>query len=276
MKSILNKCAVILFAIGCIISTIPANAQSGDEVVATVNGEEITQSNLKFAADRLGDAIGHLSEDQKTEVLTGILVDLVLLAQAGKEKGLEQTEEFKQGIEFLTTQSLRDAYFETHVSALVKEEDVKAKYDTQVANEGGEKEVKASHILLETEAEANEVISELNNGGDFAELAKIHSTGPSGPNGGDLGFFGKGRMVPPFEEAAFSLVVGDYTKEPVETQFGWHIIKVFETRTQPAPAYEEVAEQLRQEAIRVKYDEVLNELKSKANIEYTESGESAQ
>ena len=270
MRYFSYRIAVVLFAIGCIISISPSHAQSNDTVIATVNGEEITVANLKFAAGRLGDAIGHLTDEQKNEVLTGILIDLVLLAQAGKEKGLEQTDEFKQRMEFLTTQSLRDAYFETHISALVSEEDIKSTYQEQVANEGGEKEVKASHILLESEAEAKDVIEELNNGGDFAELAKERSTGPSGPNGGDLGFFGKGRMVKPFEDAAFSMVVGDYTKDPVQTQFGWHIIKVFETRTQPAPAYEEVAEQLRQEVVRVKYDEVINDLKSKANIEYTE------
>ena len=271
MQNFKIQSAVCLLAIGCFIFVSAAYAQSSDDVVATVNGEEITQSNLDFAANRLGDAIGHLTADQKTEVLTGILVDLVLLAQAGKEKGLDQTAEFKQSMEFLTTQTLRDSYFEQHISALISEDDLKVKYDEQVANEGGEKEVKASHILLETEAEAKDVIVKLNEGGDFAELAKEFSTGPSGPNGGDLGFFGKGRMVPPFEEAAFNLVVGDYTKEPVETQFGWHVIKVFDTQTKPAPAYEEVAEQLRQEAIRVKYDEVLSDLKSNATIEYTGS-----
>ena len=273
MRNFTLLSTVFLFVIGCIILTPSVFAQTNDAVVATVNGEEITQSDLEFAANRLGDAIKHFTEDQKNEVLTGILTDLVLLAQAGKEKGLEQTDEFKQRMEFLTTQTLRDAYFETYISALVDEEEIKSEYETKIANEGGEivVGVKASHILLKTENDAIDVIKKLDASEDFAELAKQHSTGPSAPKGGDLGFFGKGQMVPPFEEAAFNLVVGEYTKEPVQTQFGWHVIKVFDNQTEPAPAYEEVAEQLLQVAIREKYDEVLSGLKSKANIDYADS-----
>ena len=105
--------------------------------------------------------------------------------------------------------------------------------------------VRARHILVETEDEAKAIIAELDKGADFETLAKEKSTGPSGPAGGDLGYFSRGRMVPEFEEAAFALDVGAYTEEPVQTQFGWHVIQLNETRIKEAPTLEEVRDELR-------------------------------
>jgi peptidyl-prolyl cis-trans isomerase C len=124
--------------------------------------------------------------------------------------------------------------------------DIKARYDKEVAATPPEEEISARHILVETEEEAKALITELDAGKDFAELAKEKSTGPSAGQGGDLGFFTKGRMVPEFEAAAFEITPGEYGKEPVKTQFGWHVIKVEERRETAPPAFEEVADQVRQ------------------------------
>jgi peptidyl-prolyl cis-trans isomerase C len=113
----------------------------------------------------------------------------------------------------------------------VSDADIKARYEQEIAAVPPEEEISARHILLETEEAAKAVIAELDAGKDFAELAKEKSTGPSAAQGGDLGFFTKGRMVPEFEAAAFdALTPGEYGKEPVKTQFGWHVIKVEERR----------------------------------------------
>ena len=125
----------------------------------------------------------------------------------------------------------------------------------------------ARHILVKTEDEAKAIIKELDDGADFEATAKEKSTGPSGPNGGDLGFFGKGQMVPEFETAAFALDKGSFTKEPVQTQFGWHVIKVEDKRPQEKPKFEDVAAQLRQQLIRERYETVMAELKADTPVE---------
>jgi len=127
--------------------------------------------------------------------------------------------------------------------------------------------VRARHILVKDKAEAEAVISELQGGADFAELAKKRSTGPSGPNGGDLGYFPRGAMVPAFESAAFALEAGSFTQTPVQTQFGWHIILVEEKRIAEAPTIEELAPQLRQNLISQNLGRLLDSLRSNARIE---------
>ncbi|MEP3274752.1 MAG: peptidylprolyl isomerase [Stappiaceae bacterium] len=255
-------------ALGIAVVTTPVVAQDAtpDKVVATVNGQEIKQSSMDFAASQFKQTLDRMPEDQRHQVLVDVLVDMVLLAQAGKEQELDQTPEFKERANFLMTQSLRDAYFAKNIDGQVSEADVKARYDKEFADYKGEAEISASHILVEAEDTAKEIIKELDGGKDFAELAKEKSTGPSGPNGGDLGFFGQGRMVKEFETAAFALEEGTYTKEPVKTQFGWHVIKVDSKRTQPAPAFDQVEPQLRQALIREKFDEIMTKLKSDASI----------
>ncbi len=125
---------------------------------------------------------------------------------------------------------------------------------------------RARHILVKTEAEAKKIIAELGDKGDFAAAAKKHSTGPPGANGGDLGFFSDGMMVPEFSKAAFALKTGEFTKAPVKTQFGWHIIKLEERRKAEAAPFNEVAPKLRQELGRKAYEKVVGDLRAKAKI----------
>ena len=130
------------------------------------------------------------------------------------------------------------AFLSKYVQKNISEESVKASYNNYIADETSREEIKASHILLDTQNEAVEVIKMLNNGDDFAEVAKNKSTGPSGPSGGDLGWFKRGQMVPPFENAAFSLGQNEISQKPIQTQFGWHVIKIFDKRIPEAPSYE--------------------------------------
>ena len=147
----------------------------------------------------------------------------------------------------------------------VTDEKLRQMYDGQVAD--GAEEVHARHILVKTSDEAVAIIKELDGGADFAELAKEKSTGPSGPRGGDLGFFGKGQMVPSFEEEAFALDAGAHSRNPVKTEFGFHVIKVEERRSAAPPSFEDSVEELRADAAQAAGSAYVQRLRGDAEIE---------
>jgi len=153
------------------------------------------------------------------------------------------------------------------IDAGITAEVLKARYFELVKQVQPEKEIHVRHILVASPDAARAIIAELGKGADFATLAKAKSTGPTGPRGGDLGFVGRGRMVPEFDQAAFALKVGDYSKEPVKTQFGWHIIKVEEERPSVLPPFAEVKAKLRQRMQTEKLRALIDTLTAKAKIE---------
>lgn len=258
-------------AVGLIVGLGIAQAQEApadlDKPVAKVGQSVISEADLAYAAQDYAQQLQRVPPTQWRTVLTDVLVEMNLLAEAGKAEKLQETEDFKRLMAFEEKRALRNAYFQKFIQNAVTEEDVKAAYDEKYANYQGDPEINAAHILVETEDEAKAIIKELEGGADFAELAKEKSTGPSGPNGGDLGFFGKGQMVPEFETAAFDLKPGEFTKEPVKTQFGYHVILNKEARTQPAPTLEAAQSQIRQDLTMAKFREVLDELKAKTTVE---------
>lgn len=258
------------FFAGCLLAAAavaPATAAEKDDVVATVDGVEITETDLALAAQDYAQDIAQVPEALRRNLLIGVLVDMHVLANAALEAGRAEEEMVKQQLEYVRLRTLRDSYFGDGAELQPSEEDLKALYDEKYGDFEGAEERSARHILVKTKEEAEAIIEELEGGKDFAELAKEKSTGPSGPGGGDLGYFTKDRMVAPFAEAAFSMESGSVSKEPVETQFGWHVIKVEDVRQQPAPAFEQVKAQLSNDFIRAKYNEVIGELKAKAEIE---------
>jgi peptidyl-prolyl cis-trans isomerase C len=132
-------------------------------------------------------------------------------------------------------------------------------------------EVHARHILVKSKEEADAIIKQLDGGADFQKLANEHTADPGGKTtGGDLGYFGPGQMVPEFEKAAFALDVGTYTKQPVQSQFGWHVIKVEDKRSQQPPAFDQVKEQFRSVVLREKYFELVKSLRSASKIEISD------
>ena len=140
---------------------------------------------------------------------------------------------------FLQQRALHSELIDKDVGAKITDEEIRARYDKQMADTPPVNEVKARHILVKTKEEAEAIIKQLDGGAEFEKLANEHTTDPSGKtSGGDLGYFAPGQMVPEFEKAAFALEVGDYTKEPVQSQFGWHVIKVEDKRAQQPPAFD--------------------------------------
>lgn len=260
-----NQKLVLALCLG--LTSAPFAAFAQDVVVARVGDLEILQSELDLAVANLDPQLQQLPDEQKKIAALSGAIDVKLLAGDAKTEGLDKEDAFKQRMQFIEDRELHNAYFKKHVLDSVTDADVKARYEKEVADMPQEEEVRARHILVKTEEEANKLIADLDAGKDFIELAKEHSTDPNKSEGGDLGYFGKGRMVPEFEEAAFALETGSYSKTPVQSQFGFHVIKVEDKRIAPPPPYEEVAQQVRQLVMRDKYLEVLNKAKEGAEIE---------
>ncbi|SSC71481.1 unnamed protein product [Ciceribacter sp. T2.26MG-112.2] len=242
-------------------------AQDADAVVAKVGKLEITQSDLDLAIANLDPQLAQLPDEQKKVAALSGAIDVKLLAGNADGEGLKDDAEFKKRMAFIADRELHNIYFKKHVVDAVTEDDVKARYEKEIAALPKQEEVSARHILVKTEEEAKAIIADLDAGKDFIELAKEKSTDPNKSEGGDLGYFTKGRMVPEFEEAAFAMEKGTYTKTPVKTQFGFHVIKLEDKRDAAPPAYETVAQQVRQLVMRDKYLEIIEKAKAEQTVE---------
>ena len=243
-----------------------ADEATDDPVVARVNGDVVYESELMAAAAVL-PAQYQANIAAILPTLLDRIVDLRLVVSAGKSAGLLEEADVQMRLDAARDQVISQVYIERQLTERVTDEVLQERYQEMVGELAVEREVHARHILLETEEDAKAAISELDGGADFATLAQERSTGPSGPQGGDLGFFAKGQMVAPFAEAAFALEPGSYTKEPVQTQFGFHVILVEEARDQEQPSFAELEPQIREQLTGAGLEEVLSELREGAEIE---------
>ena len=241
------------------------------EVLATVGEREITRADLDAYKTRIADRLGNVPPERRDAQALDVLIDQILFARLAQDAGLDQSEEFKRNMALTRDQVLQSGYV-GQLANTITDEEVKRRYDEEIAKVTAPQEVRARHILVKTEDEAKAVIEEVKGGADFAEVAKAKSTGPSGPRGGDLGFFGRGQMVPEFDQAAFAMEPGDVSEEPVKTQFGYHVIKVEEKREQPLPTLEQSSERMRQFILRDRYLEEVK--KARDTIGVTISDES--
>jgi len=251
-------------------AVVPAAAQE-DPVIATVDGAEIRRSDALLVRGRLPQQYQQLPAEMLMPMLTNIVIDTKLLAAAARKQGLADDAEVQDQMRRLEELVLEQAILTRYIEARLTDEAIQKRYEEFVAESAKNEEVHARHILLEHESEVKEVIAELQGGADFAELAETRSTGPSASVGGDLGFFGRGEMVPEFSNAAFAMETGAISETPVKTQFGWHVIKVEERRTAAPPPLEAVADSLRgdlAQRIRAAYVE---ELRNAATIKRIES-----
>ncbi|WP_208948309.1 peptidylprolyl isomerase [Segnochrobactrum spirostomi] len=204
-----------------------------DTVIATVNGTTITEADLGFVAEDFATELARVPDSEKRRILMDVLVDMTLVSQAAEKAGIQDKPDFKERMDYLRLRTLRNTYITDDVQPQVTDADLKARYESEIKKFQGPEEVHAKHILVAKKEEAEAIIKELQNGGDFDKIAKEKSidTG-SGAQGGDLGYFTHGQMVKPFEDAAFALEVGQITKEPIQTEFGWHVIKLEDKRKQ--------------------------------------------
>lgn len=238
------------------------NDIDADTVVATVNGQDITLGHMIVLKTRLPAQYQSIPHETLFEGILDQLVQQTVLGQSVEKisKGSRLTLENEERSIRAQEEVVRIA------EATLTEEAVQAAYDEIVSGLEPEQEFDASHILVDTEEEALALVEALSTGADFAELAKEKSTGPSGPSGGALGWFGLGRMVPEFEAAVVGMDVGAVSA-PVQTQFGWHVIKLNDTREKPAPALEEMRGDLEEQISRAALEARVEELMGEAEID---------
>jgi peptidyl-prolyl cis-trans isomerase C len=266
MRTVLVKSWSALLLVAAFIGLVPLSAMAADDpVLARVNGVDIKQSDLDFAASEVGPRIASLPMTDRRRVLLQYVIENELMAGAGQKDSLDKTENFPGRVAYHQRRALRDAFFDVKITGAVTEADAKKIFDEKIKEVKPEQEIHARHILVASEAEAKEIAERLKKGEDFATLAKEKSK-DTGAEGGDLGFFTRGQMLKPFEEAAFALDVGEIS-EPVQTQFGWHIIKVEEKRDQPLPTFDQVKEAIVSQLVQAKAQEVVTGLRDSATIE---------
>jgi peptidyl-prolyl cis-trans isomerase C len=254
--------AVVIAAVG----SLSAGAQ--ERVIAKVNGKTITDTDMKLAEVEIGSDLGSLPEATKRRVLIEFLIETQLFADAAEGQKLVVGNSFEEPMQYWRRRALRDAYFDKSVRESISDAEARKFYENQVGAQKSDQEVRARHILVESKDKAREVYEKLAHGSDFARLANEYSKDPgSKDQGGDLGFFGRGQMVPQFEEAAFRLKKGEIS-EPFESQFGWHIVRLDDRRQRSAPTFEAVKGQVVASMIHKKAQQVAADLRGKAQIEY--------
>jgi peptidyl-prolyl cis-trans isomerase C len=248
---------------------VPASSEETEAVVATVNGSPITAADMSATAVDLAAALQNYAPAEHGAVVLDFLINQKLMAAAATKDGIQDTPAFAQRMALVRERELRDAYFEKAVSNAVGEEEIKEAYAKVAEQSAKREEVHASHILVETKEAAEAIVKELEGGADFAELAKRKSIGPSGKSGGDLGFVGENDVAQPFFRAAAALEPGKLS-EPVQTEFGWHVIKVVGKRPASAPPLEAVRDEIGRFLVRQKFLAIVTELKAAAKIEIVE------
>jgi peptidyl-prolyl cis-trans isomerase C len=242
-------------------------ALASDPVVAKVNGTAITRADLEALQSQLPP----FAQQQPLSALYPRLVDRLVdgklvLAKAKSEK-FEQDPEVRKQIALLQDRVIEQIWVHRQIDKQLTDEVLKKAYDESIKSFKAEDQVRARHILVPTKEEADKLLARIKKGEDFAALAKEASKDGSASSGGDLGFFGKGQMVKPFEEAAFGLKMGEVSKAPVQSQFGWHLIKVEERKPSTPPSFEESKAELKESRSRELADKIVADLRKDAKIE---------
>lgn len=244
-----------------------ADEPAADTVVATVNGTDITLGQMIALREALPAQYLSMEDQQLFDGILEQLIQQTALAQEVPEPLLprDSLTIANQRLAYLANEALNDI-----ADAAVTDEALQALYDEKYGKVDPGTEYHAAHILVATEEEAKAIRAELDGGADFAALATEKSTGPSGPNGGDLGWFGLGMMVKPFEDAVVALKP-DELSDPVQTQFGWHVIKLMETRAATLPTLEEtrdeLAGELQQKAVEAQVTQLTETAEVTRNVE---------
>lgn len=246
----------------------PVAAPLKDPIVATINGHPIRLSELEVAQQALPPQYRNMPFQSVFPALLERIVDSKLVVQEAKKNKVNEDPAFKRRMAFVEEQVIQDYWLQREYARKVTVEKLRQRYEEKLKSMPLEEEVHARHILLAKEDEAKTVIAELKAGASFDKVAREKSTDKaSGAEGGDLGWFKKGDMVPEFANAVFALTKGQLTEAAVQTKFGYHVIRLDDRRQVPPPAFEEMAEPLREELTREAVTGLLDQLRSTAKIE---------
>ena len=244
-----------------LLSTTNLPLFASDKVLATVNDTKITEPMLKVFQQTLEQEVSKERALQE-------MINIELLQQSARKKGLHNDPEFQIQLKRQEDSLLANRFLQQHIAALnLTDEQLKKRYDSEIAKLPQEKEYNANHILVKTEKEAANIIQQLQSGAEFEALAKKLSTGPSGKDGGALGWFKQQDMVGPFATATTELSKGKFSQAPVQTQFGWHVIKLNDVRDVERPTFESVKKRLATALTAQSISELLKELRDNSKIE---------
>jgi peptidyl-prolyl cis-trans isomerase C len=257
-----------LIVLLCLLAVPPALAQAPDPVVARVAGEEIRLSQLRAAVQDLPEELRNAPETMLLPVLLDQMIASRAIIAAARAEGLQNSEEVRARVRAAEDEALQEALIRRELAPLLTEEALRARYQRDVIDAPREEQVSARHILVPTEAEARAIAIEARRPGvDFADLARRRSTGPGAREGGDLGFFRRGDMIPEFAEAAFALQPGQITEAPIRTQFGWHVIRVEARRALEPPPFEDARADIRARVFEESVGRIVERFRSAANVE---------
>jgi peptidyl-prolyl cis-trans isomerase C len=267
----LGLLAPLLLLAACNKGDAPAAAAPAERV-ATVNGKPLPKSEFELYVTNMNRQSGReVSEEHKGELLDQY-INMQLAAEEAEKAGVDKEQKVRDQLALARVQVLVDAGLQKYLEAHpVQESELRPEYDAQVA--ALPREYHARHILVDDKAAAESITKELKSGGDFAKIAAKRSKDPSGKSGGDLGWFSLDSMVPPFADAVKALQPGQLTEQPVQSQYGWHVIKLEETRATSAPPFDEVKDRVKMFVQRKKLQAHLEELRKSAQVEKT--GEAA-
>jgi peptidyl-prolyl cis-trans isomerase C len=242
--------------------------KKGNPVVAKVDGKEITRVDVVRFLKMMPANIQQLPPQAVYPLALEQVINTRLVQNKANEAGIENDEEVKRQLAMAKQQIVRSVYIQREVDKQISDADMRKKYDEMIGKTPAIEEVKASHILVDDEKKAKDIIAKLDAGEDFAKLAGENSKDTGNKEkGGDLGWFAKGDMVPEFSEAAFKISKGGISKEPVKTQFGWHVIKVEDKRERPKPSFDEVKPMIQADLRREKLEGMLDNWRQTAKIE---------
>jgi peptidyl-prolyl cis-trans isomerase C len=247
------------------------------DTLLTVNGMPITKPMYSlYFQDRMRNVPNAKNTPEMQMNILNELANVIIAAQDAEKKGIDKRPEIATTLKLLRAKLLTQTVIQEYAEAnKPSEEQIKTLYEAEYANQTGQ-EYKARHILVKEEAEAKSLIEKLAGGADFAELAKSHSTGPTGKKGGDLGWFDAKQMVKPFADAVGALEKGNYSKEPVQTQFGWHVILLEDTRELAAPTLENVRGEIINKLQQKTLADYMQELRSSSEIVFNQEMEKGQ
>ena len=239
----------------------------GNPVVAKVDGKDIFRTDVYRFIQTMPPNVQQMPAVTVYPMAMEQVINTRIVQTKADEANITESEQFAREMEMAKQQIARNLFIQQEVDKKISDDKLKKKYDALLKETPDVEERRARHILLETEDKAKAVIKQLQAGGNFEELAKELSKGPTGPKGGDLGYFAKGEMVPEFSDKAFSMKPGDVSQEPVKTQFGFHVIKLEDVRERPKPQFEQVKSVIEAEMRREVLAEMMEDWRKKAKIE---------
>lgn len=260
------------------VSTVedPAALTDNDRVVARVNGTDIRMSDVVLAEEELGASLQQIPEQVRFQYLLGTLIDRRIVTLEAKKTNTAQDPLVKTRVAYSTERAIRDVYWVRALKEALTEEKLLAYYNENIANRPVEKEAHAAHILVDTKEQAEKILADLKGGKSFADLAKEFSKDGSKANGGDIGWYKKSDLVPAFGDPLFKMKPGETSAAPVKSEFGWHIIHLFELRDSKTPTFEESRQGIMRVLARPEGEALLSSMRKGKKIELVKQDGSSE